>query len=84
MSFVDEIMKIPPVTRFLCGSLLGVSLPMMLRIVSPYRFLFVRELVTHKYEVSIGDSDMFRRLTREHRSGECSRASSSEVWLLDV
>ncbi|KAI0698039.1 Der1-like family-domain-containing protein [Cerioporus squamosus] len=51
MSLVDEIMKIPPVTRFLCGSLLGVSLPMMMQIVSPYKLLFVRELVTQRYEI---------------------------------
>ena len=52
MSFMDEIRKIPPVTRFLCGSLLGVSVPMMMQVVSPYKLLFVRELVTRRYEVS--------------------------------
>lgn len=52
MSFMDEIRKIPPVTRTLCGSLLVVSLPVMLHIVSPYKIIFVKELVTKKFEVS--------------------------------
>ncbi|KAI0646556.1 hypothetical protein C8Q79DRAFT_909308 [Trametes meyenii] len=51
MSFMDEIRKIPPVTRFLCGSTLGVTLPVLLQIVSPYKVLFVKELVTQKFEV---------------------------------
>ncbi|KAK7676340.1 hypothetical protein QCA50_020681 [Cerrena zonata] len=51
MSFMDEIRKIPPVTRFLSGSLLAVSLPVMLHIVSPYKVIFVRQLVTQKFEV---------------------------------
>ncbi|KAI0747016.1 hypothetical protein C8Q80DRAFT_1105542 [Daedaleopsis nitida] len=42
---------IPPVTRFLCGSLLSVSLPMMAQLVSPYKLLFVKQLVTEKYEL---------------------------------
>lgn len=52
MSFVEELRKIPPVTRFLCGSLLSVTLPMILQVVSPYKLLFVREYVTKRYEVS--------------------------------
>ncbi|KAI0371279.1 hypothetical protein BV20DRAFT_1035297 [Pilatotrama ljubarskyi] len=51
MSFMDEIRKIPPVTRFLCASKLAVSLPVMLQIVSPYAVVFVKELVTRKYEI---------------------------------
>lgn len=51
MSFIDEIRKIPPVTRFLSGSLLAVSLPVMLQIVSPYKIIFVRQLVTQRLEV---------------------------------
>ena len=56
MSFVEELRKIPPVTRFLCGSLLSVSLPMMLQLVSPYKLLFVRESVTQRFEVSTRSS----------------------------
>ncbi|KAI0074993.1 DER1-domain-containing protein [Panus rudis PR-1116 ss-1] len=51
MSFWDEIRKIPPVTRFLCGSSLAVSLPVMVQLVSPYKVLFVRELVTRRFEL---------------------------------
>ncbi|KAI0777205.1 DER1-domain-containing protein [Trametes elegans] len=51
MSFMDEIRKIPPVTRFLCASSLAVTLPVMLQVVSPYKVLFVKELVTRRYEV---------------------------------
>ncbi|KAI0056617.1 DER1-domain-containing protein [Artomyces pyxidatus] len=49
--FWDEIRKIPPVTRFLCASSLAVSLPVMLELVSAYRVVFVRELVTQKWEI---------------------------------
>ena len=52
MSLVEELRKIPPVTRFLCGSLISVTVPMMLQVVSPYKLLFVREYVTRRYEVS--------------------------------
>lgn len=51
MSFMDEIRKIPPVTRFLCGSSLAVSVPVMLQLVSPYKVIFVKELVTQRLEV---------------------------------
>ena len=49
--FWDEIRKIPPVTRFLCGSSLAVSLPVMLQLLSPYKVIFVRALVTQRFEV---------------------------------
>ncbi|TFY80979.1 hypothetical protein EWM64_g3037 [Hericium alpestre] len=49
--FMDEIRKIPPVTRFLCGSTLAVTLPVMLELVSPYRVLFVRDFVTKRWEI---------------------------------
>ena len=53
MSFMDEIRKIPPVTRFLCGSSLAVSVPVMLQMLSPYRVVFVKELVMNRLEVCI-------------------------------
>ena len=49
--FWNEIRKIPPVTRFLCGSSLAVSLPVMLQLLSPYKVIFVRAFVTEKFEV---------------------------------
>jgi len=49
--FWDEIRKIPPVTRFLCGSSLAVTIPVMLQLLSPYKVVFVRELVTQRFEL---------------------------------
>jgi len=49
--FWDEIRKIPPVTRFLCGSSLAVSVPVMLQLLSPYKVVFVRELVMQRFEL---------------------------------
>jgi len=42
---MDEIRKIPPVTRTLVGSTVVVSIPVMLQLVSPYKILFVWKLV---------------------------------------
>jgi Derlin-2/3 len=50
--FVAELRKIPPVTRFLTASSLAVTLPVLLNVVSPYKVLFVKELVFKKLEVS--------------------------------
>lgn len=55
MSFMDELRKIPPVTRFLCGATLAVSIPPMLQLVSVYKILFVSQLVTQKGEVRHSD-----------------------------
>jgi len=38
---MNEIRKIPPVTRSLVGATLAISGPVMLELVSPYKFLFV-------------------------------------------
>ncbi|KZT51138.1 DER1-domain-containing protein [Calocera cornea HHB12733] len=40
-----ELLKIPPVTRTLLLSTLGVTLPCLLHLLSPYKILFVPELV---------------------------------------
>ncbi|KAI0827163.1 hypothetical protein BC628DRAFT_1409940 [Trametes gibbosa] len=50
-SFMDEIRKIPPVTRFLCASSLAVTLPVLLQILPIYKVLFVKEYVTKKFEI---------------------------------
>ncbi|KII91311.1 hypothetical protein PLICRDRAFT_38050 [Plicaturopsis crispa FD-325 SS-3] len=50
-SFKAELMKIPPVTRFLCASSLAVTLPVMLQLLSPYKVVFIRQLVTRRWEV---------------------------------
>jgi Derlin-2/3 len=49
--FWDELRKIPPVTRFLCGSSLAVSVPVMLQLLSPFQVVFVRALVIQRFEV---------------------------------
>ena len=49
--FLDELRKIPPVTRFLCGSSLAVTIPVMMQLLSPYKVIFVRALVTQRFEV---------------------------------
>jgi len=48
---VNEILKIPPVTRFLCVSVLAVSLPAKLNFISPYSLVFIKELVTYRLEL---------------------------------
>ncbi|KAH9887200.1 hypothetical protein C8Q73DRAFT_656932 [Cubamyces lactineus] len=51
MSFMDEIRKIPPVTRFLCAASLAVTVPVLLQLVHPYKIVFVKEFVTQKFEI---------------------------------
>ena len=46
-----EIRKIPPVTRFVCASIVAVTLPVMTKLISPYKMIFVKEFVTKKWEV---------------------------------
>jgi Derlin-2/3 len=50
--FFAELRKIPPVTRFLCASSLGITLPVMLNLLSPYKVLFVSGLVLKRLEAS--------------------------------
>jgi len=46
----NELRKIP-VTLFLCGSSLAVSLPVMLQLLSPYKVVFVHAYVTQRFEL---------------------------------
>lgn len=48
-----EINKIPPVTRFLAGSSLAVTLPVMLQLVSAYKVFYAWSLVYGRFEVWI-------------------------------
>jgi len=48
---MEEINKIPPVTRFLCGATVLISPPVLLGLIAPYRILFVKELVVQKFEI---------------------------------
>jgi hypothetical protein len=78
--FIAELKKIPPVTRFLCISSLSVTLPVMLQLLSPYKVLYVRQLVTQRYEVRLL---LFVRslqfLTVYNSYGEYRRVSCLEV-----
>ncbi|KAI0305202.1 DER1-domain-containing protein [Multifurca ochricompacta] len=49
--FWDELRKIPPVTRFLCGSSLAVSVPVMMKLLDPVHVIFLRVLVTQRLEI---------------------------------
>ena len=51
MDILAEIKKIPPVTRFICGSSLAVTGATIASIVSPYSIIFAKELVFQKFEV---------------------------------
>ena len=51
MDILAEIKKIPPVTRFICGSSLAVTGATIASIVSPYSVIFAKELVFKKFEV---------------------------------
>ncbi|TBU45129.1 DER1-domain-containing protein [Dichomitus squalens] len=95
MSLVEELRKIPPVTRFLCGSLISVTVPMILQVVSPYKLLFVREYVTKRYEIwrafttffiggtglnFIFDIAMFYRNSDELESKHFAGRSADYAW----
>jgi len=45
-----EIRKIPPVTRFLCGSSLAITIPVLMKMISPYKVLFSLDRVL-RFEV---------------------------------
>lgn len=48
---VTEIKKIPPVTRFLTLSSIGVTLSAILKIVSPYTLIFQKSMVLKQFQV---------------------------------
>ncbi|KAG6810651.1 hypothetical protein H0H92_010914 [Tricholoma furcatifolium] len=49
--FVAELRKIPPVTRFLCGSTLAVTGPMLMNMVSGYKLVYTYQLVFKKLQL---------------------------------
>jgi len=49
--FMAEIRKIPPVTRFLTASSLGISIPVLMAALSPYRILYVTSRVIKNFEI---------------------------------
>ena len=48
---MDEIRKIPPVTRYMLGATGAVTLPCILAITSPWRFALSWQLVIYKFHV---------------------------------
>lgn len=48
---MDEIRKIPPVTRYILGGVAGVTFPVLLQLVSIYPMVFVPQLITKKFEL---------------------------------
>lgn len=51
MEIIAELKKIPPVTRFICGSSLAVTGATIANIISPYSVMFAKELVLKGFEV---------------------------------
>jgi len=47
----SELLKIPPVTRFLCAAQLVVSLPVMLKILSPFHVVLVWKYVFNNLQI---------------------------------
>jgi len=47
---LTEIRKIPPVTRFLVGSSLGITIPAITKLVSPYHLIFLSGRVVDNWE----------------------------------
>ncbi|OJT03449.1 Derlin-2 [Trametes pubescens] len=99
MSFMDEIRKIPPVTRFLCASSLAVTLPVLLQILPIYKVVFVKEFVTQKFEIwrvftsfflgssginFIFDLAMLYRNSNELETTHFPRRSSDYAWQLSL
>jgi len=50
-SIIAEIKKIPPVTRFMCISLVGLTLSTMLGLVSPYNYVYYSKLVMYRFQI---------------------------------
>jgi len=50
-SFLAEVRKIPPVTRFLCGSTLAVTVPLLMKIANGYKLIYTYDLVFRKMQL---------------------------------
>lgn len=51
MQFAPELLKIPPVTRFLCATQLAVSLPVLLNVVPPFNVVLLWRPVLERLQV---------------------------------
>jgi Derlin-2/3 len=99
MDILAEIKKIPPVTRFLCGSSLAVTGATIASIVSPYSVIFAKELVFRKFEIwrlytsffyggsgimYIFELVMLYRTVHELETVSYSRRSADFAWQLFI
>jgi Derlin-2/3 len=50
---LTEIRKIPPVTRFLVASSLGITVPAIMKLVSPWNLIFVSEAIVQNFQVRL-------------------------------
>jgi len=74
-----EIRKIPPVTRFLTGSSLVISIPVLMNIVPRYMIVFFPKLVFRELEVSLAFEAICIVSTNNFRCGDSIPASSLVV-----
>ena len=94
---VAELRKIPPVTRFLCASSLGITIPVLMKVVSAYKVVYTHELVLRKLEIwrvftsfflgsgginYIFELAMLYRTTEQLESGPYSRRSADLAYQL--
>lgn len=92
-----EIKKIPPVTRFLCGGSLALTLPVMLKVLNSSKIIFWWPYITNGFEIwriptsflfgSTGlnylfDLVMLYRNSDALESGPFHRASQNYAWQL--
>ncbi|KAJ7676470.1 Derlin [Mycena rosella] len=92
-----EIRKIPPVTRVLCLSSVGVSLSTMMGLVSPYRVVYTYGLVFEQLQVwrlytsfflgsgginYVFELAMLYRQTDQLEAGPYARKSADLAWQL--
>lgn len=61
---IAEIKKIPPVTRFIVGSSLGITIPVLMKLVSPYSIVFFKAFVVKKFQVGYFSEFEYRCLSR--------------------
>jgi Derlin-2/3 len=80
---LTEIRKIPPVTRFLVGSSLGITIPALMKLVSPYHLIFLSGRVLDNWEVRLmPTSCLVFEANLTYSSGECTQVSSSDVSIV--
>lgn len=80
--FLAELRKIPPVTRFVTGSSLAVTLSVIMKAVSPYTVLFVKKYVFKNFQVLLYSFNLSSNLFSLPRYGGFTPRSSWEVCFI--